>query len=91
MQPTFDLNIITPQGIVYQGKAIHTLLPAEDGLVGILAHHAPYVTSTPGGWLKVREIENGREREKKVKIGPGFFSVANNQASFLTQSYQSES
>ena len=84
MAATYQLKIITPQGEAYQGEVIHTLLPAEDGLVGVLANHAPFITSSAGGHLEVRE-ENGHE--KQFRVGPGFFEVANNQATFLSQSF----
>ena len=90
MQPSFNFKIITPQGTVFEGEAFHTLIPAEDGFVGVLAHHAPYVTSSPGGRVELRGEEEGMEIEKKMKVGNGFFSVAWNQAFFLTKSFELE-
>ena len=87
MQPFYRFQIITPQGIAYKGEVVHTLIPAEDGYVGILANHAPYVTSSSGGWLQLREKEL---TEKKFKVGAGFFAVSKNQASFLTQFFETE-
>lgn len=85
--PSYHLEVITPQGVAYQGEVIHTSLPAEDGLVGVLANHAPYVTSSSGGSLQVRETDG---KEKKFRIGAGFFEVAKNRATFLTQSFSVE-
>ena len=82
---SYQLNVITPQGITYTGEVVHTLIPAEDGFVGVLANHAPYVTSSPGGRLEVRESGGS---EKKFRIGPGFFEITRNKATFLTQSFQ---
>lgn len=81
---TYQLNIITPQGVAYSGDVVHTMIPAEDGFVGVLANHAPYVTSSPGGSLEVRESGGV---EKKFKVGVGFFEVAHNKATFLTHSF----
>jgi len=81
MQPFYRIQLVTPLGIAYIGEVIHTLLPAEDGFVGVLANHAPYVTSSSGGVLSLREREG---LEKRFKVGSGFFSVSANQASFLT-------
>ena len=86
MQPSYDLTVLTPQGAALSARVIHTLVPAEDGLVGVLANHAPYVTSSPGGRFEIREPDG---TEKKFKAGPGFFEVAHNKASFLTQSFSS--
>lgn len=87
MPPYYKLQVITPQGTAYTGAAIHSFVPAEDGFVGILANHAPYVTSSPGGRLEVREKDG---REKKFKVGLGFFEVVKNQATFLTQSFSED-
>lgn len=81
--PSYKLEVITPQGIAYSGDVQHTLLPAETGFVGVLAHHAPYVTSSPGGRLEIREADG---TEKKFKVGLGFFEVAHDKATFLAQS-----
>jgi F-type H+-transporting ATPase subunit epsilon len=85
MEPFYRVQLVTPQGIAYIGEVIHTLLPAENGFVGVLANHASYVTSSSGGVLTFREKEG---LQKKFKVGSGFFSVSGNQASFLTDSSQ---
>ncbi len=84
MPSTYSIRILTPQGPAFEGEAVHALLPAEDGFVGVLANHAPYVASSPGGRLEIREPGGA---EKKFTIGPGFFEVAHNQATFLTVSF----
>ena len=84
MAPFYKLQVITAQGIAYTGEVIHALIPAEDGFVGVLANHAPYVTSSPGGRFEVRERDG---QEKKFRVGAGFFETAANQASFLTESF----
>ena len=84
MQPSYHLEVITPQGSAYSGEVVHSFLPAEDGFVGVLAHHAPYVTSSPGGRFEVREKSGS---EKKFRVGEGFFEVAHNRATFLTRSF----
>ena len=86
MAPSYKLRVITPHGEAYSGDVTHTLLPAEDGLVGVLAHHAPYVTSSQGGPLRIRETDGS---EKVFRVGIGFFEVAHNEAAFLTQSFTS--
>lgn len=84
MPASFKLRVLTPQGAAYEGSAVHVRLRNDDGYVGILANHAPYVTSSPGGMLEIREAGGG---QKKFNLGPGFFEMAHNQAVFLTQSF----
>lgn len=87
MQPFYRLQVITPQGITYTGEVIHSFIPAENGFVGVLANHAPYITSSPGGRFEIRAKDN---QERKFTVGPGFFEVAKNQATFLTQSFKNQ-
>lgn len=49
----FDLEIITPFQIIYQHKVKHVRLPGTEGYFGIMANHAPFVTSLRIGELKV--------------------------------------
>ncbi|OGX13426.1 MAG: hypothetical protein A2351_03810, partial [Omnitrophica bacterium RIFOXYB12_FULL_50_7] len=81
MAATYSLKIITPQGIAYEGTVVHTFLPAEEGFVGVLAHHAPYLVSSKGGKMAVRESIG---LTKDFQVGPGFFEVSHDQAVFLT-------
>ena len=87
MPSFYKLQIITPQGTSYDGEVVHALVPAENGFVGVLANHAPYVTSSAGGRMEVRERSGD---VKKFTVGAGFFEVVKNQASFLTQSFQTQ-
>lgn len=85
---TYQLEILTPRGGFFSGEVVHTLVPAEDGFVGVLANHTSYVTSSPGGRLEIR-LPSGESR--RWKAGAGFFQVLKNHAFFLTQSVKSES
>ena len=82
MAASYSLKIITPQGTAYEGTVFHTFLPTEDGFVGILAHHAPYLVSSKGGKMVVKESIG---LEKDFRIGPGFFEMNRGQAVMLTQ------
>lgn len=80
---TYSLEILTPRGRFFSGEVVHSLVPAEDGFVGVLANHTAYLTSSPGGRLEVR-LSSGEVRP--IRVGSGFFQVLGNQAFFLTQS-----
>ena len=83
--PSYSIKIITPQGIAHDGLAAHTSVPVEKGFVGVLANHAPYLVSSEGGRLTIREPNNV---ERGFRVGPGFFEVNDNAAVFLTQTCQ---
>lgn len=52
-----NLEIITPQKIIYQHQVKHIRLPGVDGYFGIMAGHAPFITSLVVGEIKV-DLEN---------------------------------
>lgn len=85
---TYQLEVLTPRGRFFSGEVVHTLVPAEDGFVGVLADHTSYVTSSPGGRLEIR-LPSGQTRP--LRVGPGFFEILKNQAFFLAQSVESPS
>lgn len=82
---TYSLEILTPRGRFFSGEVVHTLVPAEDGFVGVLANHTSYVTSSPGGKCEVR-LFSGENRS--FRIGRGFFQILKNRAFFLTESIE---
>jgi len=85
MAEIYQFKIVTPEGIAYEQKVRHILFPREDGLVGILANHAPYLAYSSGGKCVVDQ-ENG---DKIVfAVGTGFIEIKNNQAIFLTTSFE---
>ena len=88
MAASYSLKIITPQGIAYEGTVLHALVPTENGFSGVLAHHAPYLVSSKGGKMAVREAAGP---EKDFQVGPGFFEVNHDQAVFLTQTCTAQS
>lgn len=88
MLNTFRLDITTPQGSQYTGEILHARIPQDSGSVGILANHAPFVTILGTGLCHLRE-KNGTE--VVFKVGEGFFSVAHNTATLLTQSLEKTS
>lgn len=80
---TYQFQILTPLGKFFSGEVIHARIPAEDGFVGVLARHAPYLTSSPGGALEVR-LPSGETQT--FHVGSGFFRVLKNDGFFLTHS-----
>lgn len=85
---TYPLEILTPRGRFFSGEVSHSLIPAEDGFVGVLAHHTAYVTSSPGGRFEIL-LPTGER--KMFRVGPGFFQIEKNAAFFLTHSAETPS
>ena len=84
MARLFDLKVLTPQGTALKTRVRHLRFPASDGLVGVLAAHAPYLSSSPGGTLSL-DLEDGTKKD--FHIGPGFFTILEDQALLLTDTW----
>ena len=80
MATAFHVTVLTPERTVFEGEAIHLLAPGSEGYLGVLAHHAPLLTSLKPGRLAVR-TPDGREQE--FQVTGGFLEVSDNSARVL--------
>ena len=82
LMPRFELKIIASDHIFYEGPCEQLIVPAQDGEVGILAHHAPLILATVEG--SIRFQAPGDERWIHGVVGRGILRVANNRALMVT-------
>ena len=68
----FDLQIVTPDGLLFDGKAQKIILRTSEGDVGILAKHANYVAALAIGVARVFTADG----EKKAACAGGMVSVS---------------
>ena len=85
MATPFHVTVLTPERTVFEGEAIHLLAPGSEGYLGVLAHHAPLLTSLKPGRLAVR-TPDGREQE--FHVTGGFLEVSDNSARVLADSVE---
>jgi len=69
---TFQVEILTPQKIVFSGTAEELVLRGALGYFGILAGHAPLIARLAPGKLKL--TKDGKE--SVYQAGPGFAQVS---------------
>ena len=74
-----DVQIITPDKSLYDGKADLVTVPGSSGSIGILNNHAPLVSSLKKGDVKV--ILN--EKEEFFQINGGVIEVSKNKVVVL--------
>ena len=74
-----DVQIITPDRNLYDGKADLVTVPGTSGYIGILNNHAPLVSSLKKGEVKV--ILN--EKEQFFNIDGGVVEVLQNKVVVL--------
>jgi len=82
---TYNFKILTPAKKAFDAEVISIVAPGEAGYLGVLAHHAPLITTLRAGDLKVKFANN---EESDYRIGRGILKVSNNQAVILTESIE---
>ena len=68
------VTVISPEASMFDGEADAVVAPAFDGEVGILPHHAPFMTLLGRGTLIVRRAG----ADARFKVNGGFLQVVNN-------------
>ncbi len=74
-----QVEIITPEKIVYQKEADKLVVPTVNGQITILPSHVPLVTQVTQGELVISE--NGKDF--LFGVTGGFLEVSNNKVSLL--------
>lgn len=87
MAKKFRLIIITPEKIVYDSEVISIIAPGDLGYLGVLANHAPLITSLTSGYLEVTDPGGTKRR---MHLDGGFMEVLQNTVTILTDSLSQE-
>jgi len=85
---TFKVTIVTPEKIVFDGEAEYLHVPGGAGSMGILANHAPLLSSLTAGAFELRPA-NAPAVIFKTSRG-GFIEVLNNNVSILLDAADSQ-
>ncbi|MGI6087676.1 MAG: ATP synthase F1 subunit epsilon [Kiritimatiellia bacterium] len=80
MTRVFELEIITPTGVVYDDTAEALVAQGVDGAFGILARHAPLLAALRPGKLKVRK---SNQRALYFDCGTGILEVRRDRVTVL--------
>lgn len=75
------IDILTPERQVLQAHADSVVVPASDGELGILSHHAPLVAELQAGQIRMR---TGNDTQYFAVSG-GFIEVQNNHVVVLAE------
>ena len=69
---TMKLEIITAEGVVFEGDVEGVVAPGSEGELGILPHHAALMTMLKPGELLIRPAEG---EEQYLAVAGGFMEV----------------
>ena len=75
------VTVISPESAVFDGEADSVIAPAFDGQVGILANHAPLMTTLGTGTLTVRAGNVAH----RFAVQGGFLQVVKNSVRVLAE------
>ena len=83
----FHLNIRTPEKTIFEGRAFSLVAPGSDGYLGILAYHAPLITTLAPGKISVND---GSATKIFNSSGNGIMEVLKNSTTILLESIDSQ-
>ena len=81
MAENFELQIITPDRIFYEGEATMVEFTSVDGEMGVYKHHIPLTTVLMPGIVTITEA-NGK---KEAAIHAGFVQILGEKITFLAE------
>lgn len=88
-KPVLTVNIVTPDGIIYDHQATMLIVKALYGQLGIMANHLPLVAPLQIDEVRVKRADNP-EKEDAIAVNGGFMEVSDNVASVVADSAERE-
>lgn len=85
MTDPIALRVLTSGGLILEDQAASIIAPGELGYFGVLANHAPLVTTLTAGKLTWRHADGTSQTRP---IGEGLCEVAHNRCTILTTDVQ---
>ena len=78
----FHLEMISGNGIFYEGPCNSLIIPAPDGEFAVMAHHEEMMVAVVSGEARFRVAEGDEWRS--AVVGQGFCQVANHRVLLLS-------
>ncbi len=66
---TFQFELVSPEKLLISEEVQHVVVPGVEGEFGVLAHHAPLLSTLKPGVVKVFKTEGGEPERLFVKGG----------------------
>ncbi len=82
MAEKIKLEVVTPKGAIVSEEVDIVTAPGFAGEFGVLANHAPFLSTIKVGTLRYKKDGN----ESELMISGGFCEVSNNKISLLVES-----
>lgn len=82
MAEKIKLEVVTPKGAIVSEEVDIVTAPGFAGEFGVLANHAPFLSTIKIGTLRYKKDGN----EQELMVSGGFCEVSNNKITFLVES-----
>lgn len=77
---TIDVDIVSAEGLIYSGRAMLVIAPAQEGDVGVAPRHAPLLTRMRAGEVRIKIAE---DHQLHFFVGGGILEVQPNLVTVL--------
>ncbi len=84
MTNNFHFELVSPEKLVLGKDAALVTVPGGEGDYGVLAGHAPMITTVRPGVIEVFEQENGAASDR-IFVAGGFAEVTNERCTVLAE------
>ena len=82
---TYNLIISTPDGSMFDDKAVSLIVRGTEGELAVMAGHIPFITAVKPGECKVILSD---EQEKIATIGGGILTVQGDKTTLLCSDFK---
>lgn len=83
---TFNLKIITPEKMFFDGDVVQIISTTEEGNIGVLAGHSPYVANLVPSSIKIKTDDSTDFRV--AAVAGGFIKVSKKEAVVVTSAVE---
>ncbi|MGX6961348.1 F0F1 ATP synthase subunit epsilon [Vagococcus xieshaowenii] len=80
-----EVQVVTPNGLVYDGEAGFVLATTPQGQLGIMANHQPIIAPVKISSLIIKEVKGG-DILSEIAVNGGILEVRDNIVSILANS-----
>jgi F-type H+-transporting ATPase subunit epsilon len=75
----FEMEILSPEGIVFKGEAVSVSFPTAGGTITVLSGHTNLITKLNSGEVIIKTTSG----IKKITVSGGFIEVINNNVNVV--------
>jgi F-type H+-transporting ATPase subunit epsilon len=77
----FEIEILSPEGIVFKGEPASVSFPTTKGIITVLPGHTNLVTKLKSGEIIIEDMGG----TKKIIVSSGFIEIVNNNVNVVVE------